>query len=321
MEHRKTQRLDLNLLKVFEALYRERNMTGAARRLFLTPSAVSHAVKRLRQALGDPLFERKGQIMIPTPLCERTAPRLIEALHQLEQVLQGAQEFDPETTQQTFSIAMPAVMESLFASKLLGNLLPLLPNARITFVNLSRSRLERQLVLGEVDLAIDVSRPVQAPIVHQRLVSGAFAVLARKGVFGSTLTQKDYLEAEHVAVSNRPTGIVWEDYELLQRGYNRNLRFRCLTYQTARDLVSQSDYLLTLPNVLAEQVMTDNVERFSLPIDVPDYEIRIYRHETSGEDQSIVWLREQIMKVYPSNRGSGANSGDQRLLPRARPAQ
>ena len=82
------QQLDLNLLKVFQALYQEQNMTRAADVLHLTPSAVSHAMKRLRETLGDPLFKRSQNKMMPTPACQRMAPLIIDNLARLQQILQ-----------------------------------------------------------------------------------------------------------------------------------------------------------------------------------------------------------------------------------------
>ena len=78
IEAKKVQQLDFNLLKVFECLYQERNMSVAAKLLFISPSAVSHAIKRLRLVLNDELFTRQGQLMQPTPACQRMAPQLLD---------------------------------------------------------------------------------------------------------------------------------------------------------------------------------------------------------------------------------------------------
>ena len=94
IEANKIQQLDFNLLKVFESLYLERNMTTVANILFISPSAVSHAIKRLRLVLNDQLFVRQGQQMQPTPLCQNIAPQLIETLGKLRQILQTCGDFE-----------------------------------------------------------------------------------------------------------------------------------------------------------------------------------------------------------------------------------
>ncbi|WP_351125611.1 LysR family transcriptional regulator, partial [Shewanella sp. T24-MNA-CIBAN-0130] len=80
-------------------LYSEQNMTLASKSLFITPSAVSHAIKRLRLVLNDPLFVRQGLQMQPTAACQRMAPQLISALNRIRQILQQCGEFDPLTTE------------------------------------------------------------------------------------------------------------------------------------------------------------------------------------------------------------------------------
>lgn len=106
------QQLDLNLLKIFEALYQERNMSRAAQRLHLTPSAVSHAIKRLRSQLADPLFSRQGNMMQPTALCESLAPALINNLDQLRQILQLSEQFSPQTAVNYFRLGIHEALEN-----------------------------------------------------------------------------------------------------------------------------------------------------------------------------------------------------------------
>ena len=111
--HSKTDRLDLNLLKVFEAAWRERHLGRAAHSLHLTPSAVSHALRRLREHLGDPLFVRDGRRMLPTPACQRLAPPLLESLSQLREALQNLERFEPAHSRQTFLLGMPYAIEAM----------------------------------------------------------------------------------------------------------------------------------------------------------------------------------------------------------------
>lgn len=289
------QQLDLNLLKIFEALYFEQNMTLASKSLFITPSAVSHAIKRLRLVLNDPLFVRQGMQMQPTAACQRMAPQLISALNRIRQVLQQCGEFDPLTTEQTFNIAIHDALESQIMPTLINHVAKLIPQAKIASMALSREHIARQLTSGEVDLAIDVARAVNAPLMHTPLLSDPFCVLidGRK-LAKMTISQDDYLTAEHVAVSNRPTGRVMEDLLLQQQGINRLIKYRCQSYQTAAKIVSGSNLMLTLPRSIALQFSDPHLEIYTMPFVLTDIDTHLYWHSNTETDHALSWFRQQI---------------------------
>lgn len=291
------QQLDLNLLKIFEALYFEQNMTTAAKSLFITPSAVSHAIKRLRAVLNDPLFVRQGQQMQPTAVCQRMAPQLINALNRIREVLQQCGEFDPLTTEQTFNIAIHEALESQIMPALISHVAKLIPQAKIASMTLSRELIARQLASGEVDLAIDVARAVNAPLMHVPLLSDPFSVLIDRRQYPNMLTkitQDEYLKAEHVVVSNRPTGRVMEDLLLQQQGVNRSIKYRCQSYQTAAKIVSGSALMLTLPRSIATQFSDPNLEVYTIPFMLADIDTHLYWHSNTETDQALCWLRKQV---------------------------
>lgn len=295
LESKAIQHLDLNLLKVFETLYFEQNMTATAKTLHITPSAVSHAIKRLRQALNDPLFVRQGQLMKPTPACQRMAPELIESLTRLKQILQQCGQFSPETTEQTFKIATHEALEPIVIPNIVSTLSKNAPLAQVASVNLAREQLARQLTSGEVDVAIDIARPLKKPIFHQKLSSNPFCVLANRKFFDKKVSKTQYLAGSHLVVSNRPTGRVLEDFAFLQQGINRDIKMRCQSYPTACNILKQHNFLLTLPNLIAQQYCTDELVIWPLPIDVQDIEIHLYWHENTAQDDAFNWLRQQIL--------------------------
>ncbi|MFD2165282.1 LysR substrate-binding domain-containing protein [Thalassotalea euphylliae] len=290
------QKLDFNLLKIFESLYVERNMSATARALFITPSAVSHAVKRLRNTLNDPLFVRQGQQMKPTPACERMAPQLIDTLTRLKQILQQCGEFSPETTEQTFKIAIHDALEPLIIPVLVNQIAPLVPKANLTSVALNRELLARQLSSGEVDLAIDIARPMKSPIQHSKLSQDDFCVLA-SSTHVEAISRRQYLASQHIVVSSRPSGRVIEDFALLQQGINRDIRIRCQSYQAAVDIVEQSALLLTLPKLIASKYLSERTVMFSLPVSIPASETHLYWHEHTVENEALSWMRSQITSV------------------------
>ncbi len=293
------QQLDLNLLKVFEVLYQERNMTTASKILFISPSAVSHAVKRLRTALDDELFVRKGQHLDPTAACRQIAPTVIDLLIQLRKTLQQCGNFELAQTRQTFVLAIHDALEPLVLPALHGILNVHAPLAGIKSVKLDRDLVTRQLTNRQVDVMIDVARAIQTPIKHQSLTSDEFAVLmSRQNPFANQLTQSDYLSAEHITVSNRSDGHVVEDISLLQLGMNRQVKIRCQNYHSAKAIVKNTPHLLTLPSLLAKELLDEELIAHPLPISMPALSTHLYWHQDTEQDESINWLRQAIVQSF-----------------------
>jgi len=144
LDIKKIQQLDLNLLKVFQALYQEGNMTRTADVLNLTPSAVSHAIRRLRDTLGDPLFQRSQNKMLPTPACKRMAPLLIDNLTRLQQILQQWGDFTPDTSQYNFRVGMHDAFEPTYVPLLASALTKRAPNVALSSIKVDRNNLANE---------------------------------------------------------------------------------------------------------------------------------------------------------------------------------
>ncbi|AWL12383.1 Nodulation protein D [Saliniradius amylolyticus] len=291
------QQLDLNLLKIFEALYIERNMTRAAHRLHLTPSAVSHAVKRLREHLDDPLFVRQSQRMQPTMLCESLAPALLENLAQLKHILQLREAFDPDTAQHQFRIGIHEALEKQLLPPLITQLSHRAPGMGLTSVGFRRRRMDKELSTGTIDLAIDVALPVTAPILHQPLMNDNFCVALRRDhplLAGQSLTSEAYRQASHISVSHRSQGPAVEDISFQQQGLERRIACQCQSYVTALAIAASTDFLVTLPQSIARLLDDGRLRQLPLPISTPPLEIHLYWHKNSDSNPALSWLRKQI---------------------------
>ena len=296
MNEKTLQKLDLNLLKVFETMYQEQNMTRTAESLFLTPSAVSHAMRRLREALGDPLFERQGNRMQPTSACVRIAPTILENLNSLKTALRQFADFDPEASEQQFTLAIHDALEPLFIPRLLQTLQRFSPKLRLACSKLQRHQLQRQLSSGQADLAIDVALPMQRPIEHCPIATDRLVILRRRAMAVS-MSKATYTSANHVTVSNRPTGRVMEDINLQQQSIHRKVAIRCQSYHTAKALLKQDDYLLTVPQLIAQSLIDDTLVIDEIPFAVPAIEIHLYWHENANSDNAIRWFKEQVISL------------------------
>jgi DNA-binding transcriptional LysR family regulator len=307
IEAKKVQQLDFNLLKVFECLYQERNMSLSAKLLFISPSAVSHAIKRLRTVLNDELFIRQGQVMQPTPACERMAPQLLDTIEKLRQILQTCGDFDLSHTAQTFKLATHDALEPLILPKMQAMLAEHAPFAQLTSVKLSREDMSRQLSAKQIDIAVDVALPLKKPIKHFSLASDYFCVLTNKNNAAPQLTPEIYLASKNISVSNRLIGEVVEDLGLLQLGINREVNIRCQSYHAAKEVVKSSNSILTLPSLIANQLLDDSLAIAPLPFNLPNVETHLYWHQNTEHDDALIWLRDAIKQVFNISQLNTAN--------------
>lgn len=292
------QQLDLNLLKIFEALYQERNMSRAAQRLHLTPSAVSHAIRRLRSQLADPLFTRQGNIMQPTALCESLAPALINNLDQLRQLLQLCEQFSPETAVNYFRVGIHEALEKLLLPPLAATLSAQAPGTSLASYGLERSQMARQLAGGAVDMAIDVSLPISEPVLHRPLLSDSFCVvMAEDHPLLAQFNKNAYAQARHISVSHRASGPAIEDITLRQQGVNRKIALHCQSYGSAINVVRQSELLLTMPAKLAAALNQDGITICKAPVTIADIAIHLYWHKNTDNHPALSWLRQLTCSV------------------------
>ena len=294
----KVQQLDLNLLKVFESIYQEQNMSRAAEVLHITPSAVSHALKRLREYLGDPLFQRSNNRMLPTPACQRMAPQIFDNLTRLMQILQHWGEFQPHSSQHHFRLGIHYALEPSILPKLAKKLAEFAPNITFASVKVDRENLARELGAGHIDMAFDVALPIKPPVLHTKLIDDEFCVMMRKGhPLEYHLTRSTYFNAKHIGVSNRPSGAGAEDILFQQQGLARQISIRCQNYYAAKTMLIESDFLLTVPYLLGKELMEGTrhdgcLSQVPMPVRLTNIETHLYWHKNTEHDEALSWFRQ-----------------------------
>lgn len=289
---KRLQQLDLNLLRVFQALYQEQSMTRTAEVLHITPSAVSHAIKRLRDALGDPLFIRSKNKMLPTPTCQRMAPLIIDNQTRLQQLLLQWGEFKANDSEHHFRIGMHDSLEPVVMPQLTNIFSRLAPNAGFSSIKMNRANLVGDLAAGHLDIAIDVALPMNFSLERHELVNSEFVVMLRKQhPLVDDLSHKSYFAANHLSVSNRPTGITAEDNLFQKKGLERRSNIRCQSYWAAKEILRSSDLLLTLPAVLAHHLVEPDLIILAIPFNMPGFPTNLYWHTNTQDDPAMNWLR------------------------------
>jgi len=302
--------VDLNLFVVLEAIYREGNITRAGLQLNLTQPAISHALKRLRDLLQDPLFVRQGPHMVPTPFTRNMIEQVRQALQILEVNLSQSRNFVPEHTRRNFHLSLWEYAEALILPPLLRRLTHAAPGMSITSSRVKRRDLETELASGSVDLAIDIPMTMSDRIRHKWLLNEPFVVIARHGhpAITDKLDLDTYLAQRHIQVSSRRHGPSLIDIELSRRGLRRQVFLRSQHNHTACMVVSETDMLLTLPEHHAQLLNTGLMKRvYPFPLPVPRLEAHLYWHESVENDPANRWLREEIEKVLAAEpRAPGA---------------
>jgi DNA-binding transcriptional LysR family regulator len=300
--------LDLNLLRVFDEVMAERNLTRAAHNLAMTQPAVSNALRRLREQLDDELVRRAGYGIEPTPAALKLWPAVRDALRQLrESLAPGA--FNPATATNHFVMAMADAT----AAKLIPGLIDVVereaPHVTLRVLPLTtrdpRDLLERQ----EADLAIGHFPGVLAELgashlqeqvpnfLSRRLYRGEYVVVMRKGhpLAGQPLTLDAFCAARHLLVSfsGRPFGFVDEALAALSR--QRRVVLTVNQFFTAGRVVSTSDLLTVLPrHFVSATGMAAELVLAELPLAVPEVHVDALWHRQADATSAHRWLRQAL---------------------------
>lgn len=305
--------VDLNLLVAFDALVREQSVTRAAATLGVTQSAVSHALRRLRELLGDPLMVRGRSGMMLTPRATALVMPLRSGLLALGRALSEPAVFEPATARRTFVLAGPDLFDALALPPLLGRLRSEAPGVDLTVTSLEPRRMLERLESGEVDVAV-VPRldgaPLDdgGPLLRRTLLRDGFACYLRAGhpALGKRRPRLDlatYVGLSHAMVSPSGSGPGVVDQALEARGLVRRVALRMPHFATALSVVASSDLVLTAPASLIRTAPSGlPVVTMPAPLTLPDHHVDLLWHERYTSDVGHRWLRELLVEI---TRGMG----------------
>jgi DNA-binding transcriptional LysR family regulator len=303
--------LDLNLLRVFDEVMAERNLTRAAHNLAMTQPAVSNALKRLRESLGDELVKRSGYGVEATPAALALWPTVRDALAQLRESLAPGG-FDPATAGNAFVLAMADAT----AAKLVPGLVEVLekeaPGVNLRIVPLTTRDPRALLESGSADLAIGHFPGVIAELtaihlretsprfLHQRLYDGEYVVVMRRDhpLAQQPLTLDAYCAARHLLVSfsGRPYGFVDEALTALSR--QRRIVLTVNQFFTAGRVVATTDLLTVLPRHFVEVTGIEPALTLrELPLAVPAVHVDSLWHRQSAHSSAHRWLRAAVERA------------------------
>ncbi len=300
--------IDLNLLRVFDAVMAEGSLTRAASVLSMTQPAASHALKRLHDALGETLFVRSALGMKPTPKSQALWPAVRAALSGLQHALAPAT-FDPRTDAVNFRVAMADATAALLAPPLVRAIQGGHAAANVRVLPLGTRDPRPLLELGQADLAVGYFREVIAALVaqgpdatlrHARLYETRYVCVMRRDhpLARKKLTLDTFCAAQHLGVSfsGRAQGPI--DRALADIGRQRRLVLTVNQFFTAGRVVTQSDLLAVLPlSFLAATGMTSKLVTRELPFDPGAVHVEMVWHLRRDAEPAHRWLRDVLMSA------------------------
>lgn len=302
------ENLDLNLLRTFDVIYTERSLTRASKILNVSQPAVSNALHRLRESLGDPLFVRERRGMMPTSFADSFAPAVHRALDSIRSGLSTREEFLPECSHRSFRVSMNDPAEALFLLPLVERCAREAPHVEILCNFISRHEIANEMAVGALDLAIDVPTALSDDRMHRAdLTQESYACLLRRGhpLAEGRLSMENYLNLSHIHVSARRHGLGHIDRVLAELGLHRRIKARIRNPGVAAEIVRQTDLAMTMPERFAAYYQLAAVP---LPFEVPSLAWQLYWPTRLDTDSGNLWLRQQILEIARKYTGTAPSA-------------
>jgi DNA-binding transcriptional LysR family regulator len=297
-------RPDFNLLITLHAVLAEGSVAGAARRLRLSPSAMSRALARLRETTGDPLLVRAGRGLVPTPRALELRDRVRQLVEDADAVLRPAETLDLRTVVRTFTLRTSDGFAENFGAALIHRAMKEAPGVRVRFVQKLDNTDSAALRDGSVDLETGVIAETTGPEVRTRALFRdrlAGVMRLRHPLSKVRITPARYASATHVHVSRRGVdkGIV--DEALASLGLERNIVAIVTGFATALALARASDLIATVPERHTGNLRA-GLHTFRLPLETPEITISMLWHPRMNADPAHRWLRSCVSDVCAQAR-------------------
>ena len=292
--------LDLNLLRVFDAVSRERHVTRAAEKLNLSQPAVSNALARLRQTLGDELFLRRPGGVEPTALALSLAGPVAEVLDRLRQTLAVHTPFDPATTQRIFPVAFSEYAEHVLAPPLLETMAQEAPRALLAIRHADRTNVLELLEAGVTEMAVAVLPEPPALYTRVRLLPEAFLTLMRAGhpLAEGPMTLERFTAYPHLLHAPNGSRDGALDGPLMEAGHPRRLGAVVAHLGVVPDILRRTDMVITLSSRLAQWLAEAQalVVR-PCPVPIRHTRLSLVFHRRFEADAGHAWLRRSLLAV------------------------
>jgi DNA-binding transcriptional LysR family regulator len=293
-----TDNLDLNLLRVFDALLDTGSVSGAAERLHLSVPATSRALGRLRRAMDDPIMVRAGRGLVPTPFALRSAGRVRALLEGAAELLTDTSEGEPQTWRRSFTVRLNDGLAPVLAPRLINRIANEAPGVRLRFVP-DDSDHPDALRNGSIDLDIGLAEAPAPDVKVKELYTERYvAVVSAQSQLGRArrLTVEQLCRYPHISPARARAPTLLDD-ALEQIGRSRRVIAVVSTHAVAALLALEDDVIALVPSVLARHLVDRHVpvRWHEIPLELPTVTVELRWHRRLDGDRPSRWLRDHIV--------------------------
>ena len=288
---------DLNLLVALDALLDEGSVVGAARRMNLSPAAMSRTLTRIREAVGDPILVRAGRGLVPTPKALELRNQVRDVVEQAARVFRSADQVDLRTLRRRFNIRANDFFVGVYGGRLFAAMDREAPHCELRFVPEGDAD-DEALREGRIDLRISNSRPQTPEVKVQNLFSTTFVGLAREDhpLFDGEITAERFAGFAHISMSRRGIARGPIDTALNEMGLERRVAVIAPSFHAAMFALPDSDLILPVPKATISSVtrLGLRLRAFDLPIPLSTLMLTQAWHPRYDKDPAHKWLRETL---------------------------
>ncbi|MGI3171077.1 LysR substrate-binding domain-containing protein [Pseudooceanicola sp. C21-150M6] len=299
MDHKSLHRFDLNLIKVFLAICHCGNLTQAADRLGLTQPAVSHALRRLRDEFGDPLFVRVGNSMTPSQTAMTLRPAFEQALRLVGDTVQASRQFDPTVSTRQFRIAMTDTGEFVILPRLLAALHKAAPEVTVQSMRIAPEDLHSALRTGQIDAAIGF-QPGLEPVgaVPRHIMQDKIVCLFRSGhpLAGQDWTAETFGGLSFIDVGRDATGYRLARQQIADLGIPYRTVAQLNHFTIVPEILRRTDFVALFPYSVCRMMNRHGeFDHLDLPFGVPTFDVSFWVSQAFAADAALTWLYELLL--------------------------
>lgn len=284
--------IDLNLLKIFDAVHAEGSVSRAAQRIGITQPSVSHGLSRLRTLFGDVLFVRVKGGVAPTPVARRIAPVLTDALHAVQTLLDDALRFDPVTDKRVFRLHMSDLGEMIFLPPLIRAIRERAPGVSLETRQIEPDELPAALESGAIDMAIGHLPALLGAFAHQHLFREEYVTLRRSPQPG---TRAKRSPADYIAITSHPPTLAI----LRESGLFDRVKLSIPHFMVVPAILAEVDYAVIVPRTVARAFRRYGLNRISpLPIPQRHFDVGLYWTRRQSTEPGHRWMRSLVIDLF-----------------------
>ena len=291
---------DLNLLRVFGAVHAEGHIGRAAKRLGITQPAVSHAIQRLRDSVGDPLFIRSGKGVEPTARADEMAAYVRDSLESAMAAIAAPQSFDPAISNRVFHVGLPDHAVAKYAPLIHATFSHRAPKLGIHLHDVQTPEAIRLVEQGDIDMAANAIEDLPKRFKSMPLFTSQIVVIASKQnpYIKGKIDLSGYHKARHLMYPAPPPMNKALGESLAKWGITRDIGMTISSHLAVPLIIANSDLIATVTREIAEPYVEKyGLQMFKLPFDIPDVQVSLFWHERNDRDAGHQWLREMAVKM------------------------